>query len=116
MRRQCIGIHKKTEQEDRVQATMGMSCLHKIRIPEVGLKDFNSPALRHGVLILSLPTWPWCLPSKCPLIAHSDSAISTNHSQLLPFSGAGKRVWPFGKKSDLTFMPKDLKELIILFH
>lgn len=47
---ECTLGHTRTEQEDHVQATMWISCVHKIRIPKVGLKDFSSPALRHGFL------------------------------------------------------------------
>lgn len=47
---------KSTEQEEPIQATMWSSCLCKIMIPNVGLKDISNPALRHGFLTLSLST------------------------------------------------------------
>lgn len=47
---------KSAEQEEPIHATMWISRLCKIMIPNIGLKDISNPALRHSFLTLSLPT------------------------------------------------------------
>lgn len=86
------GVHPdwwENRQEEHIQATVWISCLRKIKIPNVGLRDISSSALRHGFLTVSLPTWALVsiIPSKCSLIAHSDNAIRANHRTLQCYSG-----------------------------